>query len=190
VPLDLVVVRLVPAAFAVPARLVDFDAAAFDGAGFAVVLGAFVVFAFVVFAEVVFAAAVVGLMLADPELFERAVLDRRVFLSELRVGNAFPTALPALVAAPPTALPALAAAPPTALPAVVAAPPTAFPGPDEATDSAALLTVPAALPTVFPTFLPTLFRSLPVSGIIVLLIRPAWGAVDRSMAMHLPCPAV
>jgi hypothetical protein len=155
---------LVPAAFLVPVPLLaGFVAAALAGARFVVVLGAFVDFD----------AAVLGFVLADPELFDRTAVERRVFLGELPMGNAFPTALPALVAAPPTALPAVAAAPPTALPAVAAAPPTALPGPDEATDSAALPTVPAALPTVFPTFLPTLFRSLPVSGIFVLLIHPA-----------------
>ena len=164
------VVRFVPAVFVVPARVAaDFDAAAFDGARFGVVLGA----------DAFFADVVVDLVLVDPEL----LMDRLAFLGELPVGNTFPTALPALeaapptalpalVAAPPTALPALTAAPPTAFPAVVAAPPTALPGPDEATDSAALLTVPAALPTVFPTFLLTRFRSLPVSGMFVLLIRP------------------
>lgn len=182
VPLDLLVVPLMPPAFAVPARaLVDFDPAAFDGARF-------VVFAPVDFEAVGFGAVVFVAALVD---FVGFVVDRRVFFGELPIGNALLTALPAVVAASPTALPALMAASPTALPATVAAPPTALPGPedatdsaalptalpgpDEATDSAALLTAPAALPTVFPTFLPTLFTSLVRSAIFVLLIRPTAG---------------
>ena len=180
-----------PPAFAVPARaLEDADAAAFDGARF-------VVFAAVDFDAAGFAALVFAAALVD------FAVDRRVFFGELPIGNALLTALPAVVAAPPTAFPALMAASPTALPATVAAPPTALPGPedatdsaalptalpapDEATDSAALPTASAALPTVFPTFLPTLFTSLVRSAIFVLLILPHHGAVDHSMAVHWPC---
>ena len=43
------------------------------------------------------AALVVALV--ERELFEDALVDWRVFLGELPIGNAFPTALPALVAA-------------------------------------------------------------------------------------------
>jgi hypothetical protein len=146
-----------PAAFgALAPALVDFEAAAFDAARFGVVPGALVAF---------------GVAAFDDAPAPAFPVDRRVSFGARPIGNAFPTALPALVAAPPTALPALAAAPATTFPAVVAASPTALPAPDVATDSAALPTVPAALPTVFPTFLPTLFRSLAVSGIFVLLIR-------------------
>ena len=195
---DLVVVRLIPPAFAVPARaLADFDVAAFEGARF-------VVFVAVDFDAAGLAAAVFAAALVD---FAGFAVDRRVFFGELPIGKALLTAFPAVVAAPPTALPALMAASPTALPALVAALPTALPGPedatdsaalptalpgpDEATDSAALPTAPAALPTVFPTFLPRLFTSLVRSAIVVLLIRPVAGRrTQYGRASAVPAPVI
>jgi len=159
--------------------LPGFDAAPFEGDRFAVV---------VLFADaVLFEVAAFDAAGLDAVLLDDALADRRAFFGELPFGSAFSIALPALVAALPTALPAVVAAPPTAFPALVAAPPTALPGPEAATVSAALLTVPAALPTVLPTFFPMVFRILAVSGIFVLLVPPGRRAVDRSMAMQPPC---